>query len=144
MVRQIFPHYIALPIRGYDGDERDMSAVGLYDKTPPTLEALINQYRQWISTKRIYTKTLGSFAAQDGTKHATLAITEAKSRSNNRSKCVCGLTHNSLRCYTLNLTAEGRPENYQPNRIALSTICTAFKNQELLKKIKKLYWDNNI
>jgi hypothetical protein len=114
------------------------------DKTPPTLEALINQYCQWISTKRIYTKTLGSFAAQDGTKHATLAITEAKSKSNNRPKCVCGLTHNPLRCYTLNPTAEGCPENYQPNQIALSTICTAFKNQELLKKIKKLYWDNNI
>jgi hypothetical protein len=87
------------------------------DKTPPTLEALINRYRRWISTKRIDTKTLGSFAAKDGTKHANLAIMEAKVRSNNPPKCVCGLIHDPLWCYTLNPTAESRPENYQPNRI---------------------------
>jgi hypothetical protein len=42
------------------------------DKPPPTLEGLINLYKRWVSTKRLHTKTLGSFAAQDATK-ATLS-----------------------------------------------------------------------
>ena len=79
------------------------------NKVPPTLEALINRYRRWIATKRTHTKTLGSFAAQNGTQ-ATLAITN--SRPNNRSKCVCGRYHNILECYTLDLTAEGYPKSY--------------------------------
>jgi hypothetical protein len=47
------------------------------DKPPPTLEGLINRYHRWVSTKRLYTKALGSFAAQEATQ-ATLAITEPK------------------------------------------------------------------
>jgi hypothetical protein len=111
------------------------------EKTPPTLEALINRYRRWISTKRIHAKTLGSFAAKDNTK-ATLAITET--RSNNRPKCVCGLYHNTLECYTLNPKAEGRPEGYRPSQTAIRMVHDSFKNRELLKKIKKLYKDNNV
>jgi lysyl-tRNA synthetase class I len=85
------------------------------NKTPPTLEALINRYRRWIATKRTHSKTLGSFAVKDGTQatqatQATLAITNAK--PNDRSKCVCGRHYNALECYTLNTTAEGRPEGY--------------------------------
>jgi hypothetical protein len=84
-------------------------------KTPLTLEGLINRYRRWIATKRTHTKTLGSFAAKDSTQatQATLAITNA--RLNNRSKCVCGLMHDLLQCYTLNSTAERRPEGYEPS-----------------------------
>jgi hypothetical protein len=111
------------------------------DKTPPTLEALINRYRRWIATKRTHTKTLGSFAAQNSTQ-ATLAITDA--RPNNRSRCVCGRHYNALVCYTLNTTAEGRPEGYQPSQATIRLIRTAFKDRELLKKIKKLYKDNNV
>lgn len=111
------------------------------NKVPPTLEALINRYRRWIATKRTHTKTLGSFAAQNGTQ-ATLAITN--SRPNNRSKCVCGRYHNILECYTLNPTAEGRPKSYQPSETTIRTIRTAFKDRELLKRIKKLYKDNNV
>ncbi|KAI1668028.1 Pol protein [Pyrenophora tritici-repentis] len=113
-------------------------------KDPPTLEALINRYRRWIATKRTHTKTLGSFAAKDSTQatQATLAITDT--RPNNRPQCVCGLYHNILECYTLNETAEGRPEGFRPNRTRLSTVRTAFKDRELLKKIKKLYKDNNV
>jgi hypothetical protein len=111
------------------------------EKTPPTLEALINRYRRWIATKRTHTKTLGSFAAKDSTQ-ATLAITDA--RPNNRSKCVCGRHYNALECYTLNRTAEGRPEGYQPSQTTIRMIRTAFKDRELLKKIKKLYKDNNV
>ncbi|PZD23021.1 hypothetical protein A1F97_11284, partial [Pyrenophora tritici-repentis] len=88
--------------------------------------------------------TLGSFAAKDSTQatQATLAITDT--RPNNRPQCVCGLYHNILECYTLNETAEGRPEGFRPNRTRLSTVRTAFKDRELLKKIKKLYKDNNV
>jgi hypothetical protein len=111
------------------------------DKTPLTLEALINRYRRWIATKRTHTKTLSSFAAQNSTQ-ATLAITDA--RLNNRSKCVCGRYYNALECYTLNTTAEGRPEGYQPSQTTIRMIRTAFKDRELLKKIKKLYKDNNV
>ena len=113
------------------------------DKTPPTLEALINRYRRWISTKRIHTKALGSFAAKDDTQ-ATLAITEARTTLNNRSKCVCGLIHDPLQCYTLNPKAKGRPEGYQPSQTAIRIVRNSFKNRELLKKIKKLYKDNNV
>jgi hypothetical protein len=113
------------------------------DKTPPTLEALINRYRRWISTKRINTKTLDSFAAKDNTQ-AILAIAEARTRPNNCPKCVCGLNHNTLECYTLNPKAEGRPEGYQPSQTAIHIVQDSFKNPELLKKIKKLYKDNNI
>jgi hypothetical protein len=111
------------------------------DKTPPTLEALINRYRRWISTKRIHTKALGSFAAKDDTQ-ATLAITET--RPNNRPKCVCGLVHDPLQCYTLNPKAKGRPEGYQLSQTAIRIVRNSFKNRELLKKFKKLYKDNNI
>jgi hypothetical protein len=111
------------------------------DKTPPTLEALINRYRRWIATKRTHTKSLGSFAAKDGTQ-ATLAITNA--RPNNRPRCVCGLYHNYLNCYTLNPTAEGRPGGYRLSQTAIRMVQDAFKDRELLKKIKKLYKDNNV
>jgi hypothetical protein len=79
------------------------------DKPPPTLEGLINRYNRWVSTKRLHTKTLGSFVAQEATQ-ATLAIAEPKPKSTHRKQCVCGLPHNIWRCYTLNKTAEGRPE----------------------------------
>jgi hypothetical protein len=49
------------------------------DKPPPTLKGLINRYNRWVSTKRLHTKTLGSFAAQDAAQ-ATMAITEPKSK----------------------------------------------------------------
>jgi hypothetical protein len=111
------------------------------DKTPPTLEALINRYRRWIATKRTHTKSLGSFAAKDGTQ-ATLAITNA--RPNNRPRCVCGLTHDLLQCYTLNPAAEGRPEGYQPSQTSIRIVQNSFKNRELLKQVKKLYKDNNV
>jgi hypothetical protein len=84
------------------------------DKPPPTLEGLINCYKRWISTKRLHTKTLGSFAAQE-TAHATLAITEP--RSNNRRLCVCGLSYELRNCFILNPEARGQPEGYKPNRI---------------------------
>jgi hypothetical protein len=113
------------------------------DKTPPTLKALINRYRRWISTKRINTKTLGSFAAKDDTQ-ATLAIAEARTRPNNRPKCVCSLYHNTLECYTLNPKAEGRPEGDRPSQTAIRMVQDSFKNPELLKKMKKLYKDNNV
>jgi hypothetical protein len=82
------------------------------NKAPLTLKALINRYRRWIATKRTYTKTLSSFAAKDSTQatQATLAITDAS--LNNCSKCVYGRYYNALECYTLNTTAEGRPEGY--------------------------------
>ncbi|EFQ91358.1 hypothetical protein PTT_11805 [Pyrenophora teres f. teres 0-1] len=98
------------------------------NKDPPTLEALINRYRRWSATKRTHTKTLGSFAAKDGTQatQATLAITDT--RPNNRPQYVL----------------EGRLEGFRPNQIRLSTVRTAFKDRELLKKIKKLYKDNNV
>ena len=111
------------------------------NKDPPTLEALINRYRRWITTKRTHTKAFGSFATQNSTQ-ATLAITDA--RPNNRSKCVCDRHYNALECYTLNTTAEGRPEGYQPSQTTICTIRTAFKDRELLKKTKKLYKDNNV
>ncbi|KAK1911220.1 hypothetical protein P3342_011822 [Pyrenophora teres f. teres] len=111
-------------------------------KDPPTLEALINRYRRWITTKRIHTKTLGSFAAKDSTKDATLSITEA--RPNNRQRCVCGLIHDLLQCYNLNQNAEGRPEGYQPSLTAIRKIRNSFKDRELLNKVKKLYKDNNV
>jgi hypothetical protein len=111
------------------------------DKVPPTLEALINRYRRWIATKRTHTKTLGSFAAKNGT-HATLAITNA--RPNNRPKCVCSLMHNLLQCYTLNPKAKGRPKGYTPSQTAIRIVQDSFKNPELLKRIKKLYKDNNV
>jgi hypothetical protein len=47
------------------------------NKPPPTLEGLINCYNRWVSTKRLYTKTLSSFAAQEAAQ-ATLAITKPK------------------------------------------------------------------
>ncbi|KAF1946550.1 hypothetical protein EJ02DRAFT_430502 [Clathrospora elynae] len=117
------------------------------NKTPPTLEALINRYRRWISTKRTHTKCLGSFAAKDGTQatqatQATLAITNA--RPNNRSRCFCSFCHNMLECYTLNLKAKGRPEGYQPSQMTIRKVQDSFKNPELLKKVKKLYKDNNV
>jgi hypothetical protein len=114
------------------------------NKAPPTLEALINRYRRWIATKRTHTKTLGSFVAKDSTQatQATLAITDT--RPNNRPKCVCGLYHNYLNCYTLNPTAEGRPGGYRPSQTAIRMVQDAFKDRELLKKIKKLYKDNNV
>jgi hypothetical protein len=113
------------------------------DKPPPTLEGLINRYNRWVSTKRLHTKSLGSFATQDATQ-ATLAITELKPKSNNRRKCVCGPFHNVLKCFTLNPTAEGRPEGFKPSLQSLRSCLEAFKNPELLKKVKKLYKDNNI
>jgi IS5 family transposase len=119
------------------------------DKTPPILEALINRYRRWIATKRTHTKSLGSFAAKDGTQgtkatQATLAITEARARPKNRPKCVCGLYHSYLNCFTLNPTAEGRPEGYRPSQTAVRMIQDSFKDRELLNRIKKLYRDNNV
>jgi hypothetical protein len=87
-----------------------MIGCGEDNKTPPTLEALINRYQRWIATKRTHMKSLGSFAAKDSTQatQATLAITNA--RPNNRLRCLCGFYHNILECYTLNLKAKGRPE----------------------------------
>jgi hypothetical protein len=37
------------------------------NKPPPTLEGLINRYNRWVSTERLHTKTLSSFAAQEAT-----------------------------------------------------------------------------
>ncbi|KAF2820915.1 hypothetical protein CC86DRAFT_427964 [Ophiobolus disseminans] len=111
-------------------------------KDPPTLEGLINRYRRWISTKRVQTSALGSFAAQDATQD-TLDITQAD-KPKRQEKCVCGLDHDALRCFILNPEAKGRPEGYKPHKIGLAKILRAFKNPELLKKVKKLYKDNNI
>lgn len=115
------------------------------EKTPPTLEGLINQYQQWISTRRVHTKTIGSFAAQEAT-HATLDIAESepKLRSTNRTKCACGLYHTVARCYILNPKAEGCPHGYKPSLKAKRNCLNAFKDPKLLKKVKKLYQDNNI
>jgi hypothetical protein len=111
------------------------------DKLPPTLKELINCYKRWISTKRLHTKTLGSFAAQKMTL-ATLAITEP--RSNNCRLCVCGLSHELWNCFILKPETRGQPEDYKPNKIGLQTALRAFKNPQVLKKAKKLYQDNNI
>lgn len=117
------------------------------EKTPPTVEGLINRYRRWISTKRLHTKTIGSFATQ-GSTPPTLDIAEPepilKPRSTNRTKCACGLNHAILKCYTLNPEAEGRPHGYKLNLKSKRNCLHAFKDPELLKKVKKLYQDNNI
>jgi hypothetical protein len=111
------------------------------NKDPPTIEGLINRYRQWTSTKRTHTKTLSSFVAQE----ATLAITEPNPKSkNNRKKCSCGLPHSVLNCYTLNPKAEGRPQGFKPSLKILRAVLASFKNTELLEHVKKLYKDNNI
>lgn len=112
------------------------------NKTPPTLEGLINRYRRWISIKQVHAKSLGSFSAQEATQDS-LAITEPKPKPNN-GKCVCGLYHNALKCFTLNPKAEGRPEGFKLNKKAVRNCLNAFKNPEILKKVKKLYRDNNV
>jgi hypothetical protein len=111
------------------------------DKPPPTLQGLINRYKRWISTKRLHTKTLGSFAAQEATQ-ATLAITKPK--PTNRARCPCGFYHCVLKCFTLNPNSEGRPEGLKPSLKGIRGCLDSFKNTELLKKTKKLYRDNNI
>ena len=113
------------------------------DKPPPTLEGLINRYNRWVSTKRLHTKTLGSFAAQEATQ-ATLAVAEPKPRSTHRKQCVCGLPHDIWRCYTLNETAEGRPEGYKLSSKAVRNCQNAFKNADRLKGVKKLFKEKNI
>jgi hypothetical protein len=119
------------------------------DKLPPTLEGLINRYNRWVSTKRLHTKTLGSFAAREATQasptpQATLAITESKPKSNNHRLCVCGLSHELWKCFILNLEARGRPEGYKLKRIGLQKALRAFKNPQVLRNAKKLFKDNNI
>jgi hypothetical protein len=113
------------------------------DKLPPTLEGLINRYNRWVSTKRLHTKTLGSFVAQEATQ-ATLAIAEPKPKSTHRKQCVCSLPHDIWRCYTLNETAEGRPEGCRPSSKAVRNCQNAFKNADRLKGVKKLFKDKNI
>jgi hypothetical protein len=113
------------------------------NKTTPTLKELINRYNWWVSTKQLHTKTLSSFAAQDAAQ-ATLAITEQKPKLNNSRKCVCRLFHDVLRCFTLNQKAEERPEGYRPSQKSLRSCLDTFKDLELLKKVKKLYKNNNI
>ncbi|KAK1912655.1 hypothetical protein P3342_004591 [Pyrenophora teres f. teres] len=112
------------------------------EKTPPSLEGLINRYRRWVSTKRHHTKILGSFAAQEATP-PTLAITQQK-KPHDRIKCPCGFLHNTLRCYTLNTNVEGRPKGFKPNVKAIQNCLDAFKNLELLNRVKKLYKENGI
>jgi hypothetical protein len=113
------------------------------DKPLPTLKGLINRYNRWVSTKRLHTRTLGSFAAQEATQ-ATLAITEPKPKPSNQARCPCGFYHSVLKCFTLNPKSEGRPEGFKPSLKAIRFCLDTFKNVELLKKAKKLYRDNNI
>jgi hypothetical protein len=115
------------------------------DKPPPTLGGLINRCNRWVSTKRLHTKTLGSFAAQEATE-ATLAITEPKPKPkpSNQARCPCGLYYSVLKCFTLNPKSEGCPEGLKPSLKGLRSCLDSFKNPELLKKTKKLYRDNNI
>ena len=77
------------------------------DKPPPTLQGLINRYNRWVSTKRLHTRTLGSFSAQEAT-----PITEPKPKLNSHRLCVCGLSHELWKCFILNLGARGCPEGY--------------------------------
>ena len=44
----------------------------------------------------------------------------------------------------MNTKAEGRPEGFRPSKRAVQKILDAFKNPETLKKVKKLFKDNNI
>jgi hypothetical protein len=74
-----------------------------------------------------------------------LAITQPKEPKRlNNHKCPCGFYHDVLKCFTLNPKAERRPQGFKPNLKALRNCLNAFKYPELLKKVKKLYRDNNM
>jgi hypothetical protein len=65
-------------------------------------------------------------------------------RSQERSKCVCGLHALILECFTLNTEAEGRRKDFKPPSKALSQLVEAFRNKDTLKKAKKAYKDAGI